>query len=269
MEKTLTGNVALVTGSGRGLGRAMAQLLSDLGAAVAVHDISQDAPAEFGEAESLDAVAEEIAQRGGREVVAVTGDIASESAVAGFTREVEAALGPVTILVNCAGGDIAARGGKPAPNDALHIKLEDIRAIVDRNLIGTMLMSQAVVRGMVERRRGAIVTMASNAGRFLDIPLTAAYAAAKAGIVMLTRHAAKELGPDGVRVNCVAPATTLTGRVEGLMDEDTRAGIAALSPLGRLGAPEDSAWATLYLASDAASYLTGVTIDVAGGRIML
>jgi 3-oxoacyl-[acyl-carrier protein] reductase len=113
------------------------------------------------------------------------------------------------------------------------------------------------------------VTMASNSARFLDIPLTASYAAAKAGIVQLTRHAAKELGPAGVRVNCVAPGTTLTDRVERLMDEPTRERVAALAPLGRLGTPEDSAWATLYLASDAAAYLTGVTIDISGGRIML
>jgi 3-oxoacyl-[acyl-carrier protein] reductase len=111
--------------------------------------------------------------------------------------------------------------------------------------------------------------MASNSARFLDIPLTASYASAKAGIVQLTRHAAKELGPAGVRVNCVAPGTTLTDRVERLMDEQTRERVAALAPLGRLGTPEDSAWATLYLASDAAAYLTGVTIDISGGRIMM
>jgi len=86
---------------------------------------------------------------------------------------------------------------------------------------------------------------------------------------MLSRHAAKELGPSGVRVNCIAPSTTLTTRVEGVMDEAMRESVAALAPLGRLGTPEDSAYATLYLASDAASFLTGVTLDVAGGRIML
>jgi 3-oxoacyl-[acyl-carrier protein] reductase len=176
--------------------------------------------------------------------------------------EVERELGPADVVA-------AFAGGFGARTPLLDSSVEEFRAVVESNLTATFLTLKAFAPGMVERRRGAFVTMASNAGRFLDIPLTASYAAAKAAIVMLTRHAAKELGPDGVRVNCVAPATTLTGRVEGLMDEETRADIAALSPLGRLGTPEDSAWATLYLASDAAAYLTGVTLDVAGGRIML
>jgi 3-oxoacyl-[acyl-carrier protein] reductase len=111
--------------------------------------------------------------------------------------------------------------------------------------------------------------MASNAGRFLDINLTASYAAAKAGIAMFTRHVAREVGQHGIRVNCVAPATTLSERVERIMPEERRAEIAAMAPLGRLGMPEDSAQATLFLASDASSFLTGVTIDIAGGRVMM
>jgi 3-oxoacyl-[acyl-carrier protein] reductase len=113
------------------------------------------------------------------------------------------------------------------------------------------------------------VTMASNAARFLDIKLTASYAAAKAGVMMLSRHAALELGPQGVRVNCLAPATILTERVERVMDEERRASVAAMSPLGRLGEPDDPALAALFLASESARWMTGVTLDVAGGRIML
>jgi 3-oxoacyl-[acyl-carrier protein] reductase len=111
--------------------------------------------------------------------------------------------------------------------------------------------------------------MASNAARFLDIKLTASYAAAKAGIMTLSRHAALELGPHGVRVNVLAPATILSERVKGAMDEERLAGIAAMSPLGTIGVPEDPALAALFLASESARWMTGVTLDVAGGRIMI
>jgi 3-oxoacyl-[acyl-carrier protein] reductase len=111
--------------------------------------------------------------------------------------------------------------------------------------------------------------MASNAARLLDVPLTASYAAAKAGVVQYTRHAAMELGPYGIRVNCIAPGTTLSERVDAIMSDEIRSRVMELSPLGRLGTPEDSALVTLFLVSASASWMTGVTIDVAGGRVMM
>jgi 3-oxoacyl-[acyl-carrier protein] reductase len=143
-HRPLTGEVALVTGSGRGLGYAVAERLAELGAAVAVHDINQDAPREFGEHRDLDDVAAQIAARFGVPAAPVTADIADEEAVNAMARHVEHVLGPITILVNCAGGDIALRGGKPQPNNALEIPLEDARSILDRNLLGTMLACRAV-----------------------------------------------------------------------------------------------------------------------------
>jgi 3-oxoacyl-[acyl-carrier protein] reductase len=248
----LAGRVALVTGGSRGIGAATCVALGANHARVAVAGRDPRAIAE-----TVDAT-----RAAGGEAIGVEGDCTSEADLDAMRSQIEAALGAVDVVA-------AFAGGFSARTPLLESSLEDFRSVVETNLIATFLTLKAFAPGMVTRRRGTIVTMASNAGRFLDIPLTASYAAAKAAIVMLTRHAAKELGPAGVRVNCVAPATTLTGRVEALMDEETRAGIAALSPLGRLGTPEDSALATLYLASDAAGYLTGVTIDVAGGRIML
>jgi 3-oxoacyl-[acyl-carrier protein] reductase len=121
----------------------------------------------------------------------------------------------------------------------------------------------------MERGSGAIVTMATNAARFIDIPLTASYAAAKAGVMVFTRHVAKEVGKYGIRANCVAPATVTSDRIERIMTPEKMESVAALSPLGRMGQPEDVALATLFLASDSARWLTGVTLDVAGGRIML
>ena len=121
---------------------------------------------------------------------------------------------------------------------------------------------------MMQRGRGAIVTMASNAARTLDVTLTASYAAAKAGIVQFTRHVAREVGPSGVRVNCVAPATTMTERIASMMSDERIEQMTQLSALKRIGLPEDTAMAALFLASDSASWLTGITIDVAGGRVM-
>src|SRR5262249_47374475 len=115
---------------------------------------------------------------------------------------------------------------------------------------------------------GAIVTMASNAARLLDATLISSYAAAKAGIVQFTRHIAREIGPSGVRANCIAPSTALTERIVRNLDEEQRDPLAAPSPLAGLGTPEDSAHAAVFLASDAASFLTGVTLDIAGGRVM-
>ena len=121
---------------------------------------------------------------------------------------------------------------------------------------------------MIERRCGSIITMASTAAR---VPTSApvAYAAAKAGIIMFSRHVANEVGQHGIRVNCVSPSTVLTERTQRFMSEERQQQMTALHPLGRLGTPEDVALTTLFLASDSTSWLTGITLDVAGGNIML
>jgi 3-oxoacyl-[acyl-carrier protein] reductase len=122
---------------------------------------------------------------------------------------------------------------------------------------------------MIERRGGAIVTISSSAGRLLDRTTTSAYAASKAAMIQFTRHIALELGPRGIRANSIAPATVSSDRVLRIMDSETLAEIAEMSPLGRLGTPEDCALAALFLSSDSAAWLTGVTLDVAGGRTMV
>jgi 3-oxoacyl-[acyl-carrier protein] reductase len=125
---------------------------------------------------------------------------------------------------------------------------------------------------MVERGRGAIVTMASTAARFAGgerIGAPTGYAVAKAGVVRLTQEVAKEVASDGVRVNCVSRATILTERLEWTIPADRRAQLTAMYPLGRLGTPEDVAGAVLFLASDSSAWITGVTLDVAGGQVML
>ena len=248
----LAGKVAVVTGGSRGIGAATARALAANGVRVAVNGRDQQA---------IDGVVGEVADAGGT-AIGVAADVCDWSAIEAMRERVEDELGPVDVLVPFAGGF----GGMTPVHE---ISEEEWHSVIESNLTSTFLTVKSFVPGMIERRGGAIVTMASNAARFLDIKLTASYAAAKAGIAMFTRHVALEVGPHNVRANCVAPATTLSERVQRIMPDERRADIAAMAPLGRLGQPEDTAMATLFLASDAASWLTGVTLDVAGGRIML
>ena len=261
-EYSLDGQVALVTGSGRGLGHAIARRLAELGASVAVHDIDERAPAEFGEFADLAASHADVASLGGRTCV-VAGDIADQARVRAMTQEVERALGPVSILVNTAGGDIAAKGGKPNPNDALGIKMDDIRALIDRNLIGTMLMCQAVVPGMIARRSGSVVNVASAAAH-IGLSPEVVYSTIKAAIVHYTRCLAVETRPHNVRVNCLSPGATATARFKNTRVLDPKQ-LVEDGTLERYGAPRDQANAAAFLCSDAAKFIHGQVLRVDGG----
>jgi 3-oxoacyl-[acyl-carrier protein] reductase len=248
----LNGKVAVVTGGTKGIGTATCRLLAEQGAAVVVN--GRDAPA-------IERIVGEIERAGGK-AIGVAADCRDFKAIERMRQRTENELGPTDILVAFAGGF-----GAYVPVQL--IEEQEWHSVIEANLTTTFLAVRSFLPGMIERRRGSIVTMASNAARVLDILTTAPYAAAKAGIMMFSRHVAKEVGPHGVRVNCIAPATVLTERVRRLMSEERQAEVAALSPLGRLGRPDDVALATLFLVSDASAWLTGVTLDVAGGRIML
>lgn len=259
---SLAGQVALITGSGRGLGHVMAMRLAELGAAVAIHDRDDKAPAEYGEFASL-ADSEKAVAAFGHPTVAVTGDVADEARVNAMVKEVEAKLGPITVLVNAAGGDIAAKGGKPNPNTALGIKMEDVHALLNRNLISTMLFCRAIVPGMIERRAGSVVNIASVAAHYGTSP-EAVYSTIKAAIVHYTRCLAFETRPHNVRVNCVSPGATVTARFKQTRTTDP-AMLVQEGTLLRYGAPRDQANAVAFLASPAASYIHGQTIRVDGG----
>jgi 3-oxoacyl-[acyl-carrier protein] reductase len=248
----LRGRVALVTGGSKGIGAETCRALAANGARVAVNGRDEAA---------IDAVVAQCHEDGG-EAVGVPADATSRAGLHELRGAVEAALGPVELLAPFAGGFASF-------TPITEISDDEWSEVIEWNLTSTFRAVQTFLPPMLERGAGAIVTMASNGARLLDKPLTASYVAAKAGVVQFTRHVAREIGPEGVRINCVAPATTTSERIERIMDDESQARTAALSPLGRLGVPADTAQATLFLLSSAAAWLTGVTIDVAGGRVML
>jgi 3-oxoacyl-[acyl-carrier protein] reductase len=249
----LAGKVAVVTGGSKGIGAATAVLLGHNGARVAVCGRDQ---------ETIEGVTSRTRDAGAADAIGIAADLTTADGVAGLRAEVEEKLGATDVVM-------AFAGGFGARTPLLESELDEWNSIIESNLTSTFLTLREFAPGMVERGSGSIVTMASNAARFLDIKLTASYAAAKAGIAMLSRHAALELGPHGVRVNVLAPATILSERVKNNMDDERLASIAEMSPLGTIGVPDDPALAALFLASDSARWLTGVTLDVAGGRIMM
>jgi 3-oxoacyl-[acyl-carrier protein] reductase len=247
----LAGRVAVVTGGSRGIGAQTARALAANGASVAV--IGRDERA-------LADVAGTITGAGGQ-ALAARADCTREAEVQRAATMIVERLGPVDILAPFAGGN-----GMPVPT--AEETVAHWRDVVDSELTSMFICVRAFLPGMVERRRGAIVTMASSAAR-QAAGSSAAYAAAKAGVVAFTRQLAAEVGPDGVRVNCVAPSATENERMRTWTTEEQRAQLAASFPLRRIGQPEDVAAATLFLASDASAWITGVTLDIAGGKIMV
>jgi 3-oxoacyl-[acyl-carrier protein] reductase len=248
----LAGRVALVTGGSKGIGAATCRVLAANRVNVAVVARSQP---------GIDSIVAEL-REAGTEAIGISGDVGEMIEIERMHERVRSALGPIDILLPFAGGF-----GEFTPVE--EISVEEWREVIEANLTATFLTVSAIVPSMIERRGGVIVTMSSNGGRYLDKLLTASYAAAKAGVIQFTRHVAKELGQYGIRANVIAPATVSSARIERIMDEPSRARVAEMSPLGTMGTPLDCALATLFLVSDSARWLTGVTLDIAGGRIML
>jgi 3-oxoacyl-[acyl-carrier protein] reductase len=251
----LAGKVALVTGSSRGLGRHHALALALAGADVIIHDVHEQAAAEFGEAPSGSAVGEEIRALGRRSAF-FAADLSIPEQVAALVQQALDAFGRIDILVNNAGGDIGARTPRPDPNDALDIHDDDIRSVVDRNLLTTMYMCKYVGRHMRERRSGKIVNVGSAAGH-VAVQGGIIYAAAKAGVAHYTRCLAEQLRPYDVNVNCIAPRPTYTGR---FLATRSVANEQDLARLQRIAQPEDMAQIMLFLAGPGSDMLTGETI---------
>ena len=251
--RSLNGQVALVTGSSRGIGAAIAAEFARGGAAIAVHGRDPDA---------VSSVVAAVTRDGGK-AIGVTGDLTSFEQVEAVRGQVEAELGPVGILVANAGGSFTP----PAPFE--EIPEAGWRATIDGNLLTTFLTLKSFLPGMKERHHGCVITVGSAAGRRANGRSPIAYAAAKAGIALLTQEVAVQAGPFGVRVNCIAPETILTERNRERIPAGQQQALADWHPLKRLGTPEDVASAAAYLASDEAAWITGVILDVAGGAVLV
>ncbi|WP_019928584.1 SDR family NAD(P)-dependent oxidoreductase [Nocardia sp. BMG111209] len=245
----LDGKVAVVTGGSRGIGARTARLLAAQGTAVCVVGRDENA---------LAGVVADITAAGGTALGRVA-DVTNPDALAELGPIVESELGPADILAAFAGGQ-----GFPTPSHRLSV--ERWYEVLDSDLTSAFLTIRTFLPAMLERRRGVIVTMASAAGR-QPSQANLAYGVANAGLIMLTRHLATELGPDGIRINAIAPSSIRTEKVAANMPEPVQQRVAEMHPLRRLGTTDDVAQTALFLASDASAYLSGITVDVAGGRI--
>jgi 3-oxoacyl-[acyl-carrier protein] reductase len=246
LDLGLSGKVALITGGGGGIGRECALLFAREGADVAISDVKLE-PAE--------AVAREVRALG-RRAAAVQTDVSDEGSVAQLFEAAIHELGAVDVLVNAAG----IFQSKP---------IDDMTAaewdrVMDVNLKGVFLCSQAALRHMKARRSGAIVSIASLAGQVGGIHAGANYATSKAGVISLTKSLAKNAGPFGIRINCVNPGIIETAMTSP-WPPDVLAGMVKTTPLGRLGRADEVATAIVFLASDGASFIHGAHVDINGG----
>ena len=270
LKRHLTGQVAWVTGSSRGLGRVIADHLAACGAAVVVHGTHPTSTRAFGEANSLQAVAEDIAAANQVETLAVWGNLADEAEVQRVVTEIHARFERVDILVNCAGGDIGAAGtgapnaGKPAQNDAVSVSYTDLRSVLDRNLMTCILVCRAICPEMMARRAGRIVNIGSIAG-LAGAEQSAIYATAKAAVHEYSRCLALLLRPYNVAVNVIAPGETVTQRFihSRIIDESK---MVTEGTLDRYGQPQEVARAVEFLVASSTTYITGQVLRVDGGK---
>lgn len=263
MAKDLAGKIAFVTGSGRGLGHAMARKLAARGADLVLHDLSWEATGKYGEASDLGAVIKEFEALGTR-TMGVTGNIGDRDAVAAMRAEIEGKFGDVEILVNCAGGDIGASGNKPDPNNILGITYEDLLTLTNNNLIGTMLVTQAFVPQMVQRQHGVVVNIASVAAH-VGVSNGGIYATLKAAVVHYTRCLADEVQAHGVRVNAVSPGPAKTARFQATRTVDPDKMNSNKVSMDRYAEPEEIADAVSFLCGPEAKFMHGQVLRVDGG----
>ena len=247
----LAGKVAIVTGAGQGMGYAVAHRLAAAGASVVVNDVNP-------------AAAEQTAaalRAAGHPALAVPGDVASSQDVCGIVAATLDRYGSIHILINNA--------GVLRPTAVIDIEEAEWDLVVNVNLKGTYLCSRAVLPAMREAGWGRIVSFSSTAGKNVSTVGGAHYTAAKAGVLGFTRHLAKEAAPYGITVNAVCPGLIDTEMVRATISDEQTSAYAASFPIARLGAPEEVAELVAFLASDRAAYITGASLDINGGDLMI
>ena len=249
----LSNHTALITGASSGIGAATARLFAQLGARVAI-GFNKNAP-------GAAAVQKAIEQAGGK-ALAVQAEMLKASEISRMVTETTAQLGPIDILVNNAGSLVERVSFE---------KMTEVRwdEVMSLNLKSAMLAAQAVAPGMSSRKHGSIINIVSIAGRNGGGPGAGAYATAKGGLITLTKALAKEFAPSGVRVNAVSPGVIDTPFHEVFSTPEMIANFVKTIPMGRVGTSEEVANVIAFLASDAAAYVTGETIEVNGGQLML
>ena len=261
----LQDKVALVTGSARGIGKAIAIALAREGCDLVINDIN---------VEAMESVVAEI-KKMGRRSISIVADVCQQQQVSHMIDQCVKTFGRIDILVNNAGGG-GSMGDptKPPPKVIADVTENHWDAVIDTNLKGTFLCTQAALKYMKEQKSGKIVNISSVAGRTGDLLTSPHYSAAKAGVLGLTRHVAKEVGRYGVNINALCPAHIMSGpeseRFWQRIRETGKADVILDQiALGRLGNPEEVASVVVFLCSDEASYITGATIDVNGGYVVL
>jgi NAD(P)-dependent dehydrogenase (short-subunit alcohol dehydrogenase family) len=250
---SLTGKTALITGASSGIGAATALVFADLGAKVAIGYNNNEAGA--------CKVRDEVAATGAK-IVALRGDVRKTADIRSMVDQTVEAFGPIDILVNNAGSLVERQR-------LAQITEERWDEVMNLNLKSAMLFSQLVAPSMIERRSGAIINLVSIAGRNGGGPGATSYATAKGALITMTKGMARELAPLGVRVNAVSPGVIDTPFHEVFSTPEMIRNFVAGIPMGRVGTSTECATAIAFLASDAASYIAGETIEVNGGQLML
>ena len=250
IKMKLAGQVALITGSGRGIGKATALALANEGANIVVNDIDEKLAKQ---------TAEEI-MKVGKRAIALKADVSKSDEVAGLVENSIREFGKIDILVNNAGVYPRAK--------LVEMSEKDLDNAINVNLKAVFLCTKAVLPHMIKQRSGKIICIASNFG-ILSAPGASAYAAAKAGVISFVKSIAKEVGQYGIRVNGISPGITWTDMIAQYFTMDRlQREIAPQIPLGRIGRPEDVAKVVVFLASDDADYITGQILGVDGGQIL-
>lgn len=252
MTASLQGRVAIVTGAAKGIGAAIARAFVGAGTRVALLDVDQA---------GTETLAKELQAQGG-EVIALRADVTRSVEIRNAVAATLSRWGAIDVLVNNAGGFAAIRPTEEIPD-------EEWDDILRMNLTSAFLCAKAVLPTMKGRGRGRIINLSSIAGRGGAVLLSSHYTAAKAGVLGFTRQLAREVAPLGITVNAVAPGTTATERFKALRTAEQTRALTESVPMRRVAEPDEIAACVLFLASDAASYVTGACLDVNGGVVMV